>query len=128
VLSFSLSRQPKLRPFKRILASQGYAIRGDDFRFTPHPVPMVISARVDGSALFGMRFRNRESMSRFIKAFEDAFPALPVQTYRKHVMVVRGPKDDVMTAVWEGILQPLECAQTQAQFDDIIAREFGTLS
>ena len=88
---------------------------------------MVISARPDGSALFGMRFRDRESMSRFIAAFEGAFPALPVRTYRKKMIIVRGPKADVMTAVWEGILEPLEFAETKAQFDDIVQREFGTL-
>jgi len=127
VLSLSFSRQPQLRPFKRILAAHGYASSGDDFRFTSNPVPMVISARPDGSALFGMRFRDRESMSRFIEAFEDAFPALPVQAYRKKIILVHGPKADVMTAVWEGILEPLECAETKAQFDDIVHREFGTL-
>jgi hypothetical protein len=125
--SFSFSRQPQLRLFKRILTSRGYASRGDDFRFTRYPVPMVICARDDGSALFGMRFRDRESMSRLIGRIEDSFPALPVQTYGKNVIVFHGPKEDVMTAVWEMVLQPLELAETKAQFDDIMHREFGTV-
>jgi hypothetical protein len=128
VLSFRFGRQPQLRPFKRILAAHGYASRGDDFRYTPHPVPMVISARDDGTALFAMKCRDRDSMSRFIEGFEDAFPALPVLTCGRNMVVLHGPKGDVMTAVWQGVLQPLESAETKALFDDIIQREFGTLS
>jgi hypothetical protein len=122
---FSFSRQPKLRLFERILASHGYASHGDDFRFTPIPEPMVISVREDGSALFGRKFPDRAAMSRYIGDFENAFPGLSLETYRKNILVLHGPKDDVLTAVLETVLGPFEVAETNAQFSDIVRREFG---
>jgi hypothetical protein len=122
---FSFRRQPKLGLFERILASHGYASRGDDFRFTPIPAPMVISVREDGSAIFGTRFPDREIMSRYIAGFEDAFPGLVTETYRKNILIFRGPKDDVLRAVLETVLEPVEVAKTNAQFSDIVRREFG---
>jgi hypothetical protein len=109
----------------RILASHGYASHGDDFRFTPIPAPMVISVREDGSAIFGTKFRDRETMSRYIAGFEDAFPGLLVETYRKNILVFHGPKDDVLRAVLETVLEPVEVAETNALFSDIVRREFG---
>lgn len=121
----SFGRQPKLRLFERILASHGYAADGDDFRFTPIPAPMVISVREDGSAIFGTRFPDREIMSRYIVGFGDAFPGLLVETYRKNILVFHGPKDDVLRAVMETVLEPIEVAETNARFSDIVRREFG---
>lgn len=121
----SFGRQPKLRLFERILASHGYAADGDDFRFTPIPAPMVISVREDGSAIFGTRFPDREIMSRYIAGFGDAFPGLLVETYRKNILVFHGPKDDVLRAVMETVLEPIEVAETNARFSDIVRREFG---
>jgi hypothetical protein len=86
---------------------------------------MVISARVDGSALFGMQFPDREIMSRYIEGFEDAFPGLPVETYRKNILVFHGPKNEVMAAVLGTVLEPFEVAETNARFSSIIDREFG---
>ena len=121
----SFGRQPQLRLFERILASHGYAADGDDFRFTPIPAPMVISVREDGSAIFGTRFPDREIMSRYIAGFGDAFPGLLVETYRKNILVFHGPKDDVLRAVMETVLEPIEVAETNARFSDIVRREFG---
>lgn len=86
---------------------------------------MVISVREDGSALFGMQFPDPQTRSRYIEGFEDAFPGLPVEANRKNILVFHGPKDDVLTAVLETVLQPLEVAETNAQFSDIVRREFG---
>jgi hypothetical protein len=122
---FSFSRQPKPRLFERILTSHGYASHGDDYRFTPIPAPMVISVREDGSAIFGTRFPDRQIMSRYILGVEDAFPDLSVETYRKNILVFHGPKDDVLRAVLETVLEPFEVAETNAQFSDIVRREFG---
>ena len=122
---FSFSRQPQRRLFERILASFGYAAHGDDFRSTPIPAPMVISVREDGSAMFCTQFPDRELMSRYMAGFEDAFPGLLVETYRKNILAFRGPKDDVLRAVLETVLEPFEVAQTNAQFSDIVRREFG---
>jgi len=123
----SFSRQPTLRRFERILASHGYAAHGDDFRFTPIPAPMVISVREDGSAIFGTRFPDRETMSRYLVGFGDAFPGLLVETYRKNILVFHGPKDDVLRAVMETVLEPIEVAETNARFSDIVSREFGAM-
>jgi hypothetical protein len=86
---------------------------------------MVISVREDGSAIFGTRFPDREIMSRYIARFEDAFPGLLVETYRKNILIFRGPKDDVLRAVLETVIEPAEVAKTNAQFSDIVQREFG---
>jgi hypothetical protein len=86
---------------------------------------MVISVREDGSAIFATRFRNRKIMSRYIADFEDAFPGLRVETYRKNILVFHGPKDDALRAVLETVLKPFEVAETKAQFSDIVRREFG---
>jgi hypothetical protein len=86
---------------------------------------MVISVRADGCAIFGTRFPDGEAMSRYIIGFEDAFPGLLVETYRKHILIFRGPKDDVFRAVLETVIEPVEVAKTNAQFSDIVRREFG---
>ena len=86
---------------------------------------MVISVREDGSAIFGTQFPDRGTMSRYIAGLEDAFPGLLAETYRKNILVFRGPKDDVLRAVLETVLEPLEAAETNAQFSDIVRREFG---
>jgi hypothetical protein len=124
---FSFGRQLALRRFERILASHGYEARGDDFRFTPIPAPMVISVREDGSAIFGTRFPDREIRSRFLAGFGEAFPGLLVETYRRNILVFRGPKDDVLRAVMETVLEPIEVAETNARFSDIVSREFGAM-
>ena len=118
-------RQPKPRLFERILASHGYAADGDDFRFTPIPAPMVISVRADGSAIFGTRFPDRKIMSRYIVGFEDAFPGLLIEIYRKNILVFHGPRDAVLRAVVQTVLEPAEVAETNARFSDIVRREFG---
>lgn len=125
LIRFCFSRRPGPRLFERILASHGYASHGDDFRFTSIPAPMVISVREDGSAIFGTRFPDRESMSRYLAAFAAPFDGLPVETYRKNILVFHGPRDDVLRAVLQTVLQPLEVAETNAQFSDIVSREFG---
>lgn len=86
---------------------------------------MVISVREDGSAIFGTQFPDREIMSRYIVGFEDAFPGLSAENYRKNILVFHGPKDDVLRAVLETVLEPFEVAETNAQFSDIVRREFG---
>jgi hypothetical protein len=86
---------------------------------------MVISVREDGQAIFGTRFSDRETMSRYIAGIEDAFPGLPVETYRKNILVFHGPKDTVLRAVLETVLEPFEVAETNALFSDIVRREFG---
>lgn len=86
---------------------------------------MVISVREDGSAIFGRQFPDREIMSRYLADFEDTFPDLLAETYRKNILVFHGPKDDVLAAVLETVLAPFEAAETNAQFSDIVRREFG---
>jgi hypothetical protein len=86
---------------------------------------MVISVREDGSAIFVRQFPDREIMSGYIAGLGDAFPGLLVETYRRSILVFRGPKDDVLRAVLETVLEPFEVAETHAQFSDIVRREFG---
>ena len=86
---------------------------------------MVISVREDGNAIFCTRFPDRAIMSSYLAGFGDAFPGLSVETYRNNILVFRGPKDEVLRAVLETVLEPLEVAETNAQFSDIVRREFG---
>jgi hypothetical protein len=86
---------------------------------------MVISVRADGYAIFGTRFPDRKVRSRYIVGFEDAFPGLLIETYRKNILVFHGPKDDVLRAVIQTVLEPVEVAETNARFSDIVRREFG---
>jgi hypothetical protein len=86
---------------------------------------MVISVRADGNAIFGTKFPDRESMSRYIAGFKYAFDGLSMETCRRHILVFHGPKDDVLRAVLETVLKPFEVAETNAQFSDIVRREFG---
>jgi hypothetical protein len=87
---------------------------------------MVISVRWDGRAIFGRQFPDREFLSRYIAGFGYAFPGLSVETCRKNIVVFHGPKDEVLRAVLDTVLKPLEVAKTNAQFSDIVRREFGT--